>query len=322
MTLTYCVLIPTYNGDKALTEMVARLKAALDTPYPGWQLVLVDDMSPNDSSWKTTRELHQEHDNISSLRLLKNRGRSTAVICGMNFINENFPGSHVVIMDDDLQHRPEDVPRLFEAIGENPELDVVIAQFSHKQTSTLNKLGSWLKSRLDHSYYGLPKHLKFGPFIALNGRMVRPICSIKAQNPLIGSQILQIANNYHGVKCEHDKRRYGNPTFNFSRRFRLLLAIAFSDVSFLSKAFLIIGAVLCIASLVTGGFFLVSYFVAGSTINGWLSLILTVLFFGGVNVFGLSIIFRNIALIKNTADQMPAWSERDRNVAGNLRDRD
>ena len=107
--IRYSIVIPVYNSDESLTEIVARLDYVfLSLLHESFEVVLFDDCSPNPSSCITIQRFVAAHKNIIGIRLYRNFGKAGAQICGF----EHASGEFIITMDDDLQHQPEDIPLL------------------------------------------------------------------------------------------------------------------------------------------------------------------------------------------------------------------
>ena len=107
------VVVPVYRSAGTLRELVARLDATL-TPLLGadaWEVVLVDDESPDDS-WAVLTALAEGFPQVRLVQLMRNFGQHNAIMCGFH----QAAGRLVATIDDDLQHEPESLPRLIEAL--------------------------------------------------------------------------------------------------------------------------------------------------------------------------------------------------------------
>jgi len=105
------VVIPVYKGVATLPELMKRLDAVLNTFASHYEAILVNDGSP-DASWQTIQELAARYPWVIGINLMRNYGQHNATLCGVR----NASYEIIVTMDDDLQHRPEDLPVLFEKL--------------------------------------------------------------------------------------------------------------------------------------------------------------------------------------------------------------
>lgn len=306
------LVIPVYNSARSLALIVSKTAAAIATINRPWHVIFVDDRSPDPHSWEAIRALSESHDNVSGIRLLKNRGRAAAVFCGLSFAETFDPEAIVVVMDDDLQHDPADIPKLVGALERDPDADVAVAQFPKKQHGLIERFGSWLKSRLDQHYYGLSKDVRMSSFLALDPRVVAALTSTSASFPLFGPQLIKIAERFTGVVCVHGKRYDGVPSYTFGRRLRQFYLIALGDTVLLLQLLARLGTMIALLAFFAAVYFSIRRFFFGADApEGWTSLFVAVVFFSGLNMFLLGLIGTNIVRSKENIERLPAWTARD-----------
>lgn len=127
MEVTYSVIIPVYNAEKTLPELLQLLgtffEDKLREPY---EIILVDDYSL-DNSWAKILELAARDSRIKAVKLARNFGQHNAIVCGLHY----SCGKYVITMDDDLQHNPDDILKLINKMEETGA-DAVIAKLAEK----------------------------------------------------------------------------------------------------------------------------------------------------------------------------------------------
>ena len=112
------VVVPVFNAEPVLPALVGRREPVLTAAAERFELVLVNDGS-RDASWNSIRQLSELHPWIRGIDLMRNYGQHNALLCGIRAAT----GDLIVTMDDDLQHRPEDIPLLLSALSD--DVDVV-----------------------------------------------------------------------------------------------------------------------------------------------------------------------------------------------------
>jgi glycosyltransferase involved in cell wall biosynthesis len=141
-TFDYAVVIPVYGGKYAVSELVGRIFKAMDGAGINVQVVLVDDAGPH-GTWQVIPQLVQEHPGkVKAIRLATNVGQQSATLCGIHHASATW----VITMDDDLQHLPEEIPKLIERQRET-DADLIYGIFPKKMHSWLRNFGSWLFNR-------------------------------------------------------------------------------------------------------------------------------------------------------------------------------
>jgi polyisoprenyl-phosphate glycosyltransferase len=137
-TPEYSVVVPVYNSEKTLRELCDRIKATFDKLGADFEIILVNDSSP-DGSWNVIRELKaDESKNITGISLRKNFGQHKALLCGFQFAR----GQYIITIDDDLQFFPEDIALLVDE-AQKTGADMIYGYYkSERQHSNLRKAGS------------------------------------------------------------------------------------------------------------------------------------------------------------------------------------
>ena len=162
------IVVPVYRSAECLQELVRRVHSALEGRVRSYELIFVNDASP-DSSWNVISTLVATHPFVVGLNLRKNVGQDNAIMAGLH----QATGSTVVIMDDDLQHDPADIPGLLAAM--TAEIDVVYAAFDRKQQAMWKNLGSWFNDRVAVLVLGKPRHVYLSPYKAIRRAVVNEI---------------------------------------------------------------------------------------------------------------------------------------------------
>jgi glycosyltransferase involved in cell wall biosynthesis len=310
---TVAIVVPVYNAVGSLSALVESTAAALDA-FADWQMIFVDDRSPNPKTWRRLSELAESNNNVRAVRLLKNRGRAAAAFCGISHACLLAPEAVVVVMDDDLQHDPADIVRMLASLENDLEADVVLAQFADKRHSKLARAGSWLKSRIDRYCYGLPGDIRLTSFVALTPQVATALNRMQPSFPLFGAQLLKVTGSFRGIVCTHGRRYDGAPSFTFSKRLRLFANILFSDTIMILRLFAYAGMAIATTSVLVGVFFAIHRLLSYQSVVGWTSLLVTITLLGGLNMFLCGLIGINIIRTKENVELLPAWTERE--VAG------
>src|SRR5438876_8238032 len=111
------VVTPVYNGEASIAELCRRLGEVLPRVATQYEIILVNDGS-RDRSWEVISELSSHSPTVRGLNLMRNYGQHNALLCGIRAARYEV----IVIMDDDLQHPPEEIPRLLEKLAEGHDV--------------------------------------------------------------------------------------------------------------------------------------------------------------------------------------------------------
>ena len=148
------VVIPVYNSADCLKELAKRIHQSLDIQY---ELILVNDQS-HDNSWEIIKELAHQYDTIIGINLRINSGQDNAIMAGLR----QSKGDYVVIMDDDLQHAPEDINKLYARCREG--FDICFADFEIKKQRSWKNIGSWINGRIAEISIRKSRNIYLSPF--------------------------------------------------------------------------------------------------------------------------------------------------------------
>jgi undecaprenyl-phosphate 4-deoxy-4-formamido-L-arabinose transferase len=129
------VVVPVYNSEASLAELVNRLHVCLDAHGSEHEVLLVNDGS-RDGSWARIQELAARDPRTHGIRLMRNYGQHNALLCGIRKARHQV----IVTLDDDLQHPPEEIPRLLARL--TPDVDVVYGTPEREQHGLLRDLAS------------------------------------------------------------------------------------------------------------------------------------------------------------------------------------
>src|SRR6201981_3912082 len=130
------IVIPVYRSETILPELIRRLSEVLPTLAHSYEIILVNDASP-DRSWEVICALAEQYRWIRAINLMRNYGQHNALLCGIRATRFGV----IVTMDDDLQHPPEEIPKLLAVLDQG--YDVVYGRPAQEQHGFLRDLASW-----------------------------------------------------------------------------------------------------------------------------------------------------------------------------------
>ena len=220
------VVIPVYNAADSLRELYQRLASTLQKITDDFEVIMVDDNS-QDESYQQILRLHKKDNRIKGIKLAKNFGQQNALICGFNYTT----GDYVVTIDDDLQHSPEDIIKLYNTIIEGYE--VVYAIPVNRKHRFYRRIGSKLTDLLLSWITSKGREIKVSSFRIMTGELVEKITDHQTAFVYISAIILQYTNNINNIFVSHNNRKYGSSNYNFIKSVRLFLKlfIYYSDLS-------------------------------------------------------------------------------------------
>ena len=205
------VVVPVYNSAKTLGDLYRRLVAVLDSLPGAWELVLVNDGSA-DRSWERLQELSRADPRVVSINLSGNFGQHNALMCGLR----SSSGRYVVTMDDDLQHPPEEIPKLVKQVEETGA-QAVLGSYGAKRHSPVRNAGSWLAKQAFFYAAGIPRSLRMTSFRLIRRSVVDRIGEHQSVRPRIGLILFSITKDIEAVETEHHARAEGRSGYSLAR---------------------------------------------------------------------------------------------------------
>lgn len=310
-SLQVSVVVPCYNSAKSLPELMERLDAVLAPRYD-YEVVCVNDCSRDDTI-VALRALAARYDRLRVIDLVFNVGQFKALFCAM----EHSRGQVVVTIDDDLQHRPEDIPALVDELLARPDLDVVIGAYRHKRHKAYRRLGTLLMRWIDRRVFGKPEGLRTSSFRAMRRVFVNALTAHHTQFPVMGPLILSLTRRVANVEVEHQPRKYGRSGYRLSK----LISTTFDNVINFSslplKCISIVGTFTAFVCMCIGLFFLVKYWIVGIPVPGWTSIMVMINFLCGMLLLSIGVIGEYLIRILKESKGSPRYCIRETiNLAG------
>lgn len=292
------VVVPVYKSHECVAELVRQVSDALKNF--DWELVMVNDCSP-DTSWQEIVKASKKESRVLGINLRKNGGQDLAILAGLN----SASGKWIVIMDDDLQHSPYDIPKLYDEAQKG--FDVVYADFKQKKQKLWKNIGSALNGKVSEIALGKPKGIYLSPFKIINGDVVKEICKLNNLFPYIDGLIFQITKNITQINIEHHKREYGKSNFTLIKSIQVFLRMMFGFSIFPLNLAAYTGFVSALLGLVLAVYYFIKFMMGLESLKGWTSLIVVILILGGLILLALGIIGRYLGQMYLTINNSPKY---------------
>jgi dolichol-phosphate mannosyltransferase len=290
------VVVPVYGCADCLRSLCERVSRALaGTSY---QIVLIDDRSP-DGAWETIEQLTAVYP-ITAIRLSRNFGQHAAITAGL----AEAEGSWIVVMDCDLQDRPEEIPRLLAKASEG--YDVVLARRKRRRDSTFRRIAARVYLRLIRALAHYDGDDEFGSFSVVS----RKVAAAYLELGDVSRHYLYILHwlgfETVAVDVEHAEREVGTSSYTLGR----LLRHAFDGVMFQSTVLLrwivYVGFVVALGGAGLAVWFVCVAFLATPP-PGWASLAVLTLVIGGFIIISTGVAGLYIGKIFEQVRQRPLY---------------
>lgn len=279
------VVVPVYRSAALLPLLLKRLRCALDAQGRPWEIILVDDASP-DESYDVLRRLRAADSRLRIIQFARNHGQQHATLCGLNYAR----GTEVVTIDDDLQNAPEEIGALLAKLREG--YAAVLGRIIEKKHAWWRNVGSRAHQYLAEKIVGKPPGLYLSSFRALSRAAVDRLVRYKGAHPHIGALLLKSvpASAVVNVDVSHAVRPIGGSTYSLRKLLKtasfLLINHSYIPLRFMTAW----GFTLSVLSLLLAGWVIVRVLFFGHTVQGWPSLIVLLSFLSGNILMALGIV--------------------------------
>lgn len=298
------IVVPVYNSEGTLSELVARLHGVLLGRFASFEIVLVNDGS-DDRSWQTIQHVARSNPRVRGIDLMRNYGQHNALLAGIRAANYGV----IVTMDDDLQHPPEEIPKLLEKLTEG--YDVVYG------TPLERSHGLWrnIASRVTKAVVQSSMSVKIAPNISAFRAFRASLRDAFAlyQHPFVSIDVLFTwgTARFASIPVRHDPRRQGASQYTI----RLLVSHALNVMTGFSALPLQLASLMGFAFSLFGLGVLVyvvgRYIIHGGSVPGFPFLASVIAIFSGVQLFALGIIGEYLARMHFRLMQRPAYTVRE-----------
>lgn len=299
--LRLSVAIPVHNEESVLPELLRRVAAVLDTvPGGPHEMIFVDDGS-RDGSLAILEAAAARDSRVVVVSLSRNFGHQAALSAALDQVR----GDAALVMDGDLQDRPEEIPRLVARLQEG--FDVVYAQRIRRKEGTLLRAAYFLFYRLITSLSELRLPLDAGDFSLMSRRVVDQIRSAPEHNRYLRGLRTWVGFRQTGIEVERAERYAGRSKYSFGALVRLGFDGIFSFSTAPLRAAAILGAVAVGLSTLFVLYAVYARVVLHRSPQGFTALIVVMTFLSGVNLFFLGVIGEYIGRVYEEAKARPLY---------------
>jgi len=294
------ILIPVFNNQGVLDELHKRLAQVLPEICDAYEIVLVDDGSI-DNSWAKIETLKKQYEHIVGIKLMRNFGQHNAIAAGL----EHVAGDIVVLMDADLQDRPEDIPRLVEALLKS-DVSMAIAKWKSRKDNFFKLFVSRQFFKVSQRITKIKHQPNLGVFRAMHKEVIEELKKYQEKTSSTLSLLYWIGMDFTTVELTREERFAGKSSYTLKKMFKLALDRIFSFSMFPIRVAIYSGLTISILSFLFGLVLIIRY-ISGLVAPGWTSIIVLVLFFFGVNFIFLGIIGEYLGRVFMESKQRPKF---------------
>ncbi len=290
------VLIPVYRSEALLKPLLTRLLTVLESltstsqmnMHERFEIILINDGSP-DHSWDIIQELTLQHPCIRGMNLMRNFGQHNALLCGIRSARHDI----IVTLDDDLQHPPEEIPKLLNKLAEG--YDVVYGTPRDEQHGWLRNLASHMTKLTMQNAMGAETARHVSSFRAFKTQLRDAFTTYKG--PFVSIDVLLTwgTTRFCAVQVKHDARTAGTSGYTFRKLFThcFNMMTGFSTLPLQMAS--LIGFLFTLFGIAVLGYVIGRYLIRGYSVPGFPFLASIIAIFSGAQLFALGIIGEYLA---------------------------
>lgn len=299
------VVVPAYNSEHTLGPLVDRLREVLHRQGEPFEIILVNDASA-DRTWEHIEALAAEHPQVLGIDLTRNFGQHSALLCGIREARYDT----IVTIDDDLQHPPEEIPKLLERLED--DIDVVYGTPLARQHGFSRNLASWITRLALRGAMGAAAARQVSAFRAFRAELREAFAKHEGSFVSVDVLLMWGTNRFTSTTVRHEPRRIGRSNYSFGKLLThaLTMLTGYSVVPL--QAASVMGFVMAGFGLLVLAFVLGRYVIEGGSVPGFPFLASLISIFSGAQMLALGIIGEYLARMHHSALMRPCFAVRRR----------
>ncbi|HBG92147.1 MAG TPA: glycosyltransferase [Nitrospiraceae bacterium] len=297
--IEFSIIIPVYNEEENVSELHRRLGTVMER-LGTYEIIFVDDGS-SDKSWQIIKDLHEKDSRVKGLSFSRNFGHHIAITAGM----DHAQGKAIILMDGDLQDPPEEIPKLLKKFNEGYELVYGIRK--EKKDSILKRFASFVFWWFINSFSGINIPRNQTLLRIFDRKILDALNSMRERSRFIHGMIAWTGFKTAMQEVEHAPRERGKSKYNVIKLFRLAFNAITSFSTFPLRLATYIGLLSSGIGLFYSLYFIYKKLFLGIPVLGYASIIVAVLFVGGIQLLMLGIIGEYIGRVYQEVQARPIY---------------
>lgn len=294
------VVSPVYKGEKMVSDLVQRNVEVLKTITDDYEVILVNDASP-DESWCEIIKECKKNPQVKGLNLSRNFGQHYAITAGLSYAT----GDWVVVMDCDLQDRPEEVPNLYKKAQEG--YDSVLAQRILRSHGWFKKMSSKMFYKFFSYLTDTKQDASVANFGIYSRKVIDAVLSMGDAMRYFPTEVQWVGFKKAYLPIQHDERAEGKSTYTMSRLHKLAFdtIISFSDKPM--RLMVKLGMFVTLSSFVVGIVYVVRYCMGLIEVMGYASLIISLWLLAGIIISLIGVVGIYLGKLFEKAKDRPTF---------------
>lgn len=298
------IVSPVYRAEKMVQTLVERVVKSVSTITEDYEIILVNDASP-DASWQMIEQECALNKKVRGINLSRNFGQHYAITAGLNYAK----GEWVVVMDCDLQDRPEEIPALYQKALEG--YDIVYARRVERQDKWLKRMTSRAFNAVLNRLSGLNKDKNVANFGIYHQLVIKEYNKIPEQSRSFGSLILYLGFRTAIIDVQHAERAEGSSSYTMMRMLKLAFDVIVSNSNKPLRMAVGLGFGMSVISFLLALYNVIARLVGFISLPGYTTTVFSIWFVGGLMLFVLGIIGLYIGKIFDQVKGRPIYIVRN-----------
>lgn len=277
------IVSPIYKGEKMLDELVRRITAAVTPITDDYEIILVNDSSP-DNSWAEIKKYCLLDKHVKGINLSRNFGQPYAITAGLTY----SVGKWVVVLDCDLQNRPEEIPRLYKKAQEG--FDIVYACRIERADTFMKRMSSLVFHKVYNYLSGLNTNKEIAEFGLYSRKVVDVYCKIPEYARTFVELVQTLGFRCGTIDVEHVERAEGKSSYTLGSLLHLSFNAMISNTNKPLQLSVALGFGMAVFSLLLNILNVVAGFVGWNEVAGYTTTIFSIWFVGGLILMMLGVL--------------------------------
>jgi glycosyltransferase involved in cell wall biosynthesis len=294
------VIIPCYNCADCLVELHKRLVHCLEQITEKFEIIFVNDASPS-KDWQIIKELADKDSRVAGLNLSRNYGQHCAITAGLDYCN----GDWIVVMDGDLQDKPEEIKNFFEKTAEG--YDIVVGKRENRKDSFIVKLTSKLFYLVFNYLTEQKLDNKVANFGIYSRRVIDNVKKLRELDRSFGLLVTLVGFSRLEIDVDHSYRASGESSYSFNSRLKLAVDHILSHSNKPLILAVQTGFIISSLSLFYAFWLIIRYFISSHVADGWTSLMVSLFFLSGLIIVVIGMVGLYIGKIYSEVKNRPLY---------------
>lgn len=295
------IVIPVYGGERTLEALVEGLRGSLEAAGLTFELLLVCDR-PRDGSWAIASRLASSDRRVAAVLLGRNYGQHPATLLGIRMAQ----GTTIVTMDEDLQHSPEEVPRL--VVASRASGGIVYGVASRLQHGAWRNFTSRSAKRFLARFVGFSAATDLSAFRAFPARLRDAFERYEGRNVAIDVLLSWSGAATATMTCEHAPRQGGASGYTLRKLVNYMLDLTVGYSTAPLRVASALGLLSVVVAMLVGLFIVANYLVRGSVVPGFAFIALSVAMFSGVQLLSIGVMGEYLGRLYENSLRKPQYT--------------